>query len=141
MISKMAVSRTGFDSRDNKGRSTLAKLPESFLDLLLCLGVYGAGRLVEQDNRRSLQDGPRNRNTLKFTSREFDAPLPHACLVACRMLASGCIYPQIGAHTVRKAKNLLVDAGSFASFKDFLICSIKLGIAHIVHHRIVEENW
>src|SRR5207237_9950812 len=50
--------------------------PRQEIDKLLgCLGVYGPGRLVEQDDRRPVDHRPRDRHALRLTAGELAGPV------------------------------------------------------------------
>ncbi len=59
---------------------------EGGLDLALALGVEGRGGLVEEQDRRVLQDGARDRDALALAARERHAALADA---PCRSPAAG----------------------------------------------------
>src|SRR5690606_35572178 len=69
---------------NDEGRASATKRIESALDLAFRLRVERAGRLVEDQNRRLLQDGPRDRNALALAAGQGSAPLAGESVVAVR---------------------------------------------------------
>jgi hypothetical protein len=57
--------------RDNERRASPADPVEGVLDLPLGEAVEGRRRLVEDKNRRSLQDGPGDGHALLLAARQF----------------------------------------------------------------------
>ena len=72
--------------RDDEGRAPLAQRIERPLDLALGLGIERARRLVEDQDRRILQDGARNGDALAFAARKRLAPFADHELIAARLL-------------------------------------------------------
>ena len=70
--------------RDDDGRAPLHQRRQRLLDQPLGLGVERTGRLVEQQDRRVLQDGARNRDALALAAGELVAALADRGIVATR---------------------------------------------------------
>ena len=70
--------------RDDDGRPPRQQRPERVLNERLALRVERAGRLVQDEDRRVLQDRARDRHALALAARELDAALADERLVAGR---------------------------------------------------------
>src|SRR5690606_21703184 len=69
---------------DDQRRAALRELVERLLDRALGLGVEGRGRLVEDQDRRVLQEDARDRQPLLLTARELHAALADQRVEALR---------------------------------------------------------
>src|SRR6202023_2044773 len=72
--------------RDHEGRPALGDEIERVLNLPFGEGVERRGRLVEDENRRRLQNGSGDRNALLFAAREFQSAFADLRLVTARNL-------------------------------------------------------
>ena len=73
--------------RDGEHRAPRDQPVERLLDLVLRLGVDGAGGLVEDQDARVVQDRPRDRDALALAARERVPALADHGVVAVRQLA------------------------------------------------------
>lgn len=85
-VSRSLAQPTSLHLRNNKSRAAFAERLQSLLDPLLGLCVDGARRLIEQNNRRPLQDGASNCHSLELTARQLDTPFSNLGLVAFHLL-------------------------------------------------------
>src|SRR5688572_13909463 len=69
---------------DDDCRAVGHQLPERVLDQRLAFRVEGAGGLVQDQNRRVLEDGARNRDALPLAAGELYAALTDQRLVSGR---------------------------------------------------------
>ena len=69
---------------DDQRGAALRDLAQRPLDFPLGMGVERTGRLIEQQDRRPLQDGAGNRHALLLAARQFQPALAHARAVAIR---------------------------------------------------------
>src|SRR5271166_26134 len=67
---------------NDNGGSALAERPQSVLDRLLGFRIERRGRLIEQDNRRVLEEGAGDRDALALTAGKL-----HAALAAGRVVS------------------------------------------------------
>src|SRR5262249_32247445 len=75
--------------RDDERGAVLRHLLERILDVLLGVTVERGGRLVEQQDRRSFQDGARDGDALLLAAGQFQAALAHLPLVWQRWAPGG----------------------------------------------------
>src|SRR5947199_4983632 len=73
---------SGETVRDDERRTILRDSIERVLDLFLRVAVERGGRLVEQQDRRRLEDGSRDGDALLLPAGELQAALSHLGLIA-----------------------------------------------------------
>ena len=73
--------------RDDDGGAALHEFLERLLHQPLGFRIQRTGGLVEQQNRRILEDGARQRDALALAARQPRAALAEECVVALRQLA------------------------------------------------------
>ena len=73
--------------RDREDRAIGDQAIQGLLDLVLGLRVDAAGRLVEDQDARVVEDRPGNRDSLTLAPAERMPPLAHDGVVAVRELA------------------------------------------------------
>ena len=72
--------------RDDERRAALAQAVERTLDVRFRLRVECAGRFIQDQDRRVLQDGACNGEALAFTARQRDAALAYNKAITVRLL-------------------------------------------------------
>ena len=70
--------------RDHQRGAVLAQLGDRFLHMPLGFGIERCGRLVEQDDRRILDQRARDRDALALAAGELQAVLADRRVVAVR---------------------------------------------------------
>src|SRR5580704_8170030 len=108
--------------RDHNRGAAAAHLLQRALDLLLGAGVERAGRLVEQQDVRVLEDGAGDRHPLLLAARELQPALAHGRLVA-----------------LRQRHDEVVDARQPGSLLDLVAAGAGPAIGDVVVDRIVEQ--
>ena len=108
---------------DHQGGAAAAHLFQRALDLLLGAGVERAGRLVEQQDLRVLQDGARDRHPLLLAARQLQAAFADRRLVA-----------------QRQRHDEIVDARQPGGLLDFLAGASGPAVADVVEDRVVEQH-
>ena len=108
---------------DHHGGAAAAHLFQRALDLLLGAGVERAGRLVEQQDVRVLQDGAGDRHPLLLAARQLQAALADRRLVA-----------------QRQRHDEVVDARQPRRLLDLLAGAVGPAVADVVEDRVVEQH-
>jgi hypothetical protein len=76
---------------DNEGRPVLDEAIDAGLDPSFGLAVDVTGRLVEDDDRRIVEQGPRDGDPLVLAAREFDSTLADPRVVAVGQFRDGLV--------------------------------------------------
>ncbi len=97
--------------RDDKTRTVRHQPLQRLLDQFLRCRVHAGRRLVENENRRILQQCPRDAHALLFADAELHAALAHARIVTLgqagdELVAVGCLG--CGDHVFRRCVELSV---------------------------------
>ena len=108
--------------RHHQRGASPAELVQRSADLLLCHGVQRAGRLVQNQDGRILQENPGDRKTLLLSARKTDAPLADDGIVA-----------------VGKRLHILMDVRPAGGFDDLLMGRVEAAVANVVLDRGVEQ--
>ena len=93
------------------------------LDFPLGAGVQRAGGLVQQQDRRVLEDGAGDGDALLLAARQFQAALAHHGVIAHRQL-----------------HDELVDLGQARRFLDLGLVGADAAIGDVVLDRVVEQH-
>jgi hypothetical protein len=105
---------------DQRG-SSHQQLSHGILDEPLALGVQIAGGLVQDEDRRVLENGTGDGDALPLTSRQLDAPLADDRIVA-----------------VRQTLDELVGMGAPGSGLDLILGGARAGISNVLPNRAAE---
>ena len=96
---------------------------ERGLDLLLGAGIQRAGRFVQDQDARVLQDGARDGDPLLLAARQLQAA-----------------FADPGVVTVRQAQDEVVHLGEPRRLLDLLLARAGAAIGDVVADRIVEQH-
>src|SRR5262245_11527765 len=108
---------------DGEGRAALDEVRNRLLDLLFRLDVHRAGRLVEDQDARVMQDRPRDRDPLLLAAGELVALFANLRVVA-----------------VRPRHDEVVRAGGARGAHDLLAGRARLAVGNVLRHRPIEEE-
>ena len=108
---------------DDQRGSTLGQVVKGTLNLRLGDGIQRRGGLVQNQDRRVLQENPGNGNPLLLTAGQEGAPLAH-----------------IGLKALGHSQNVLVDFRLLCRRNDLLHGGIRPAVADIFQHRIREQE-
>ena len=109
--------------RDGQHCAPLAGGAQRVLDLLFRVGVERACCLVQQQDRRVLEQRARNPHALLFTARQLEPTLTH-----------GRVVP------VRQTHNEIMDLGGAGGVKDVLFARVVPAIGDVVADRVIEQH-
>ena len=109
--------------RDDQRGAVLRYPLERVLDLLLGVAVERRGRLVEQQDRRPLEDGPRDGDALLLAAGELQAALA-----------------DLGLVTLRRHADEIVDLGEPRRFLDLGIARLPAAVPDVVADGVVEQD-
>ena len=108
---------------DGDDRAALPHLEEAVLDVALGLGVERRGRLVEDEDRRVLEERPRDPDALLLTARELQPAFADRGLV-----------------TLGQREDEIVDLRRPRSTLDLGSRGLGASVGDVVEHRVVEEH-
>ena len=107
--------------RDDDGGAVLAEMLDRLLHLALGFGIERGGRLVEQDDRRVLEQGARNGDALALAAGQLRAVLADRRVVA-----------------EREAHDEIMRAGRLRGIDD--LASLAPGLPKAMLSRMVSRN-
>ncbi len=119
----VCIDHCGQPVGDHQRGTSFGNKVERGLDFLLGRRVERRRRLVENEDRWSFQDRPRNRHTLLFATRELQAAFADHRIVA-----------------LRQRLDEVTDLGHFRGLLHFLIGSAGASVADVVGNRVVEQH-
>ena len=109
--------------RDDQRRAPLRKLVKRVLYLYFGGGVKGGSRLVQNQDRRVLEEAPRDRDTLLLPAAQLDAPLANDGVIA-----------------LRHAHDVLVDFRPPRRHLDFPVAGTGLSVGDVLADRARKEE-
>ncbi len=118
----------GFGNRaqavgDGDHRAPLPRAGQRVLDLLLGVGIQRRCRLVQQQDRRVLQQGARDAHTLFLASGQFQPTLSH-----------------LGVIAFGQTQDEIVDLGILSGLLDLFLRGPVAPIGDVVADRVVEQH-
>ena len=109
--------------RDGDHRPPLPHLQQAVLNVPLGLGIQSRGRLVQNQDRRVFQQGPRNADPLLFAARQLQPALA-----------------DLGRIAVRQAHHEIMDLGRLGRGIHLVAAGIRVAIGDVVIDGVVEQN-
>ena len=119
----IGVFDCGKPVRDDDGGSAAAELFHGFLHLGLEFVIGGACCLVEEQERRILEEDPGEADALFLAARQ-----PYA------------VFAAAGIQTVRKRTDEIVDIGRFCRFDQLILGGFRLPEENVLADRRVEKE-